>query len=83
MNEPITTPAVCEDLGLSEPALRHILRRPGAPRPKTHPSARVFLWTSEDVDRLRGFLGRMPQPRDAHVRRSQSADQEEKPEGIQ
>lgn len=56
MTELISTSAVCKELGLSEPALRHALRRPGAPRPTLHPSARVFLWTAEDVDRLRKFL---------------------------
>ena len=54
--EPITTWAVLQELGLTEPALRHVLRRPGAPRPRLHPSARVFLWTAEDVERLRRFL---------------------------
>lgn len=49
---------VCEQLGLTETALRAILRRPGAPRPALHPTARVFLWTSEDVLALRRFLGR-------------------------
>lgn len=56
MNEPLTTTDVCAALGLSEPALRHVLRRPGAPRPSLHPSARVFLWTSSDVERLREYL---------------------------
>ena len=52
----INTSAVCERLGLSEPALRHLLRRPGAPRPALHPSARVFLWTDSDVEALRCFI---------------------------
>ncbi len=51
-----STRTVCEQLGLTEPALRHVLRRPGAPRPKIHPSARVFLWTQDDIDALRQFV---------------------------
>jgi len=61
MPTPITTQEVCCRLELSEPALRHILRRPGAPRPALHPSARVFLWTEDDVDALAQFLGREKQ----------------------
>lgn len=52
----ITTSEVCRRLGLTEPALRHILRRAGAPRPELHPSARVFLWTEQDVEALGEFL---------------------------
>ena len=57
MSNFITTCEVCRDLDLTEPALRHILRRPDAPRPAMHPSARVFLWTADDVDALRAFIG--------------------------
>jgi hypothetical protein len=52
----ITTREVCADLHLTEPGLRHVLRRPGAPRPALHPTARVFLWTREDLDRLKEYL---------------------------
>ena len=69
MFEPLTTHEVCEELGLSEPALRHVLRRPGAPRPRLHPSARVFLWTAGDVDRLRQYLGGERAPGGAAARR--------------
>ena len=55
MESPITTIDVCAALNLTEPALRHLLRRPGAPRPALHPSARVFLWTEADVESLRAF----------------------------
>lgn len=58
MRRNISVRTVCADLELTEPALRHVLRRPGAPRPEMHPSARVFLWTEDDVERLRAFLGR-------------------------
>lgn len=59
----LTTREVCRHLGLSEPALRHVLRRLGAPRPAIHPSARVFLWTQRDIDDLAEFLGRTrPKP---------------------
>lgn len=57
---PLTTRAVCLALQLSETALRHALRRPGAPKPKLHPTCRVFLWTRSDVERLAVFLGRPP-----------------------
>lgn len=57
MSKPITTHDVCRRLGLTEPALRHVLRRDGAPRPTLHPSARVFLWTEADVADLATFLG--------------------------
>lgn len=56
MNSPITTIDVCAALNLTEPALRHLLRRPGAPRPALQPSARVFLWTEGDLDALRTFV---------------------------
>lgn len=56
MKEFIATRDVCHEVGLSEPALRHVLRRPGAPRPDVHPSAHVFLWTRADIERLRRFL---------------------------
>jgi hypothetical protein len=56
MHKTITTRDVCERLDLSESALRHILRRANAPRPQLHPSARIFLWTEEDVDRIKRFL---------------------------
>jgi len=52
----ITTPDVCRDLGWTEPKLRHVLRRPGAPRPRLHPTARLFLWTREDIERLAAFI---------------------------
>ncbi|TAJ23652.1 MAG: hypothetical protein EPO68_02595 [Planctomycetota bacterium] len=52
----ITTRDVCADLGLTEPCLRHVLRRTGAPRPPMHPTARVFLWTREDLERLKLYL---------------------------
>lgn len=58
MDESITTPDVCRELHLTEPALRHVLRRPGAPRPRLHPTARLFLWTRDDVERLAAFLGK-------------------------
>jgi hypothetical protein len=56
MAKHITTREVCAAAGISEPALRHILRRPGAPRPQMHPSARIFLWTEEDVAELIAFV---------------------------
>jgi hypothetical protein len=56
MNAYLSTREVCEQTGLTEPGLRHVLRRPGAPRPQLHPSARVFLWTQEDIEALRRFL---------------------------
>ena len=52
----LTTSDVCSQLGIAETRLRHVLRRPGAPRPAIHPTAFVFLWTAEDVRRLRDFL---------------------------
>ena len=58
----LSTRDVCQGVGLSEPALRHVLRRPGAPRPQIHPSARVFLWTHEDLNALRRFLSADQQP---------------------
>lgn len=57
-----STPSVCESVGLSEPALRHALRRPGAPRPELHPTAHVFLWTQADIDALKRFLSSEPVP---------------------
>jgi hypothetical protein len=57
----LSTRDACAIAGLTEPALRHVLRRPGAPRPQLHPSARVFLWTQEDIDALKLFLSR-PRP---------------------
>ena len=60
MSTTITTPDVCRALGITEPALRHILRRPGAPRPQLHPSARLFLWTEADLNALALFLGKSP-----------------------
>jgi hypothetical protein len=56
--KPITTTDVCRALGLSEPGLRHVLRRPDAPRPSLHPSARLFLWTEHDIEKLAVFLGK-------------------------
>ena len=53
----LTTRDVCRILNLTEPALRHVLRRPGAPRPPLHPSARLFLWAPDDLARLIDFLG--------------------------
>lgn len=55
-NQYLSTRAVCTHLSLTEPALRHVLRRPGAPRPSLHPTARVFLWTEGDLLALREFL---------------------------
>lgn len=66
MTPPITTLDVCRALGLTEPALRHALRRPGAPRPALHPTVRVFLWTQADVDRLAAFL--KTEKADSHAR---------------
>ena len=57
MDEAISTRDVCRELGLSEPALRHVLRRAGAPRPRLHPTARLFLWTRQDLKHLAAFLG--------------------------
>ena len=54
--ETLSTREVCRRLELTEPGLRHALRRPGAPRPQVHPSARIFLWREEDVRRLEEFL---------------------------
>lgn len=56
MKKLIATRDVCLEVGLTEPALRHVLRRPDAPRPDFHPTARVFLWTRADIARLRAFL---------------------------
>lgn len=56
MSNFISTRDVCHRLGLSEPALRHVLRREGAPRPNQHASARLYLWTEEDVQRLSAFI---------------------------
>lgn len=64
MSTSISTTAVCRALELSEPALRHVLRRPGAPRPAVHPTARLFLWTEDDIRRLAEFLGK-PSPEGA------------------
>jgi hypothetical protein len=58
MESPITTRDVCRRLGLPESTLRHVLRRSGAPRPQLHPSARLFLWTEDDVAALARFLER-------------------------
>lgn len=60
MDTPITTRDVCRQLGLHESKLRHVLRRPGAPRPSLHPSVRLFLWTEADVRALERFLRREP-----------------------
>lgn len=65
MSEFFSTRDVCARIGRSEPALRHILRRPGAPRPTIHPSAYVFLWTQADIEALIGFLARSDEPDDA------------------
>lgn len=58
MSEIITTRDACLLLGVTEPALRHVLRRQGAPRPQLHPTARLFLWTEQDIERLVAFLER-------------------------
>lgn len=58
MDTPITTRDICVRFGIPESTLRHVLRRPGAPRPRLHPSARLFLWTEEDVASLSRFLER-------------------------
>lgn len=55
MRDAITTRVVCERLGLTESALRHLLRRPDAPRPVRHPSALLFLWSEDDVEALGRF----------------------------
>jgi hypothetical protein len=52
----LSTREVCAAAGVSESGLRHILRRPGAPRPQLHPSARLFLWTERDVAALIDFI---------------------------
>jgi hypothetical protein len=62
MNTDITTRAVCAHFNLPESTLRHVLRRPGAPRPRMHPSARLFLWQPKDVEALARFLGRSDAP---------------------
>jgi hypothetical protein len=54
----ISTREVCRRLALNESTLRHALRRPGAPRPRLHPSARLFLWSEGDVAALARFLDR-------------------------
>ncbi len=56
MKHIFTTIEVCAATGLTEPALRHLLRRPGAPRPELHRTARVFLWTEKDLAALRTFI---------------------------
>ena len=56
MKEFLSTREVCRLVGLSEPALRHVLRRSRTPRPAMHASARVFLWTLDDVRKLAAFL---------------------------
>ena len=61
--KPITTLDVCRALGLTEPGLRHVLRRPDAPRPRLHPSARLFLWSEQDVQELAAYLGRSAEKR--------------------
>lgn len=53
-----STRQVCAELGLTEPRLRALLRKPDAPRPSFHPSARIFLWTRQDVHRWRRYLAR-------------------------
>ena len=53
----LSTPEVCQALGTTEPALRHALRRVGAPRPPLHPTARIFLWTEDDVQAMAEFIG--------------------------
>jgi hypothetical protein len=58
MKPPITTRDICVRFGIPESTLRHILRRPGAPRPQMHPSARLFLWELDDVEALARFLER-------------------------
>lgn len=67
MREPLTTRDVYIRLDLTEPALRHVLRRPGAPRPASHPSARIFMWTEEDVRRLEEFLQKPREPSESMV----------------
>jgi hypothetical protein len=68
MNIYPSTREVCLQVGLTEPALRHVLRRPGAPRPAIHPSARLFLWTQEDIDALKRFLSPEPVAKQEEVR---------------
>jgi hypothetical protein len=63
-----STRDVCQQIGLTEPALRHVLRRAGAPRPQLHPSARLFLWTQEDIDALKRFLSPEQDPQQQEAR---------------
>jgi hypothetical protein len=58
METSISTRDVCCRFDIPESTLRHILRRPGAPRPRLHPSARLFLWSEADVAALARFLDR-------------------------
>jgi hypothetical protein len=55
MTQLLDTRTVLLLLNLTEPSLRRLLRRPDAPRPEQHPSARVFLWTQADVERLAAY----------------------------
>lgn len=59
----LTTAIACVRLGLPETTLRHVLRKPDAPRPELHPTARVFLWTETDVERLAAFIAQEKAPR--------------------
>jgi hypothetical protein len=66
MSEVLTTATVCAELHVTESNLRHVLRRPGAPKPAQHPTARVFLWTRGDLERLKQYLAdRQSASRDA------------------
>ena len=58
-----STQEACERLGVPETTLRHVLRKPDAPRPELHPSARVFLWTETDLQRLAEFIAKERAPK--------------------
>lgn len=73
MIETISTVDVCTRANLTESALRHVLRRPGAPRPPLHPTARVFLWREEDVEALIKFIGAGGRDRSGSPRANQAS----------
>jgi len=58
-NAPISTAEVAQRLGLTESGLRHLLRRPDAPRPPLHPTARLLLWSEADVRRLTQYRDKL------------------------
>jgi hypothetical protein len=69
----ISTREVCAAAGVSESGLRHILRRPGAPRPQLHPSARLFLWDESDVHALIEFIAKSKDERVLQASRRSTA----------